>query len=114
MAVVQTSPRVSPSESVEQQYHRLKAEWNRDTAVLSNPAKIMSHPAMRAIIAMGDAVVPIILRDLQKDSSLMVWALPAITGVNLAPPKIEDGFVKWDIPAQVAAWLEWGHEKGLI
>ena len=63
MTTVQTPPRVPPNESVEQQFHRLKAEWYRDTAVLSNPVKIMSHPAMRAIIAMGDAVVPVILRD---------------------------------------------------
>jgi hypothetical protein len=111
---VQKSPDVSVIEDVEQRYRRLEAQWRADTQVLSDPGKIMGHPAMREIIAMGDDVVPIILRDLQAGPSLMVWALPEITGGNLAPPKVEAGFRKWDIPAAVEAWLQWGRKKGLL
>ena len=111
---VQDLPRVPPTESIEQRFRRLEAEWERDTAVLSDPAKIMGHPAMRAIIAMGEEVVPIILRDLQAKDSLMVWALPVIAGENLAPPTSEDVFVKWNISLQIKAWLQWGREKGLV
>jgi hypothetical protein len=99
---------------IEPRFRRLAAQWKADTLVLSDPSKIMGHPAMRAIIAMGEAVVPIILRDLQAELSLMVWALPEITGQNLAPPKIEGGFVKWNVAAQVEKWLQWGRAKGLL
>ena len=99
---------------VESRFRRLAAQWEADTLVLSDRGKIMGHPAMRAIIAMGEEVVPIILRDLQAEPSLMVWALPEITGQNLAPPKIEGGFVKWNIAAQTETWLQWGRAKGLL
>jgi hypothetical protein len=104
----------SGTSEFEARFRRLKAQWRGDTFVLSDPNKIMGHPAMRAIIAMGEAVVPIILRDLRDDPSLLVWALPKITGENLAPPKIEDGFAKWNIAAETEAWLNWGRVKGLL
>jgi hypothetical protein len=111
---VQKLPPVPPSETIEQRFRRLEVQWGVDTQFLSNPHKIMSHPAMRAIIALGEEVVPVILRDLQAKDSLMVWALPEITGENIAPPTIEGGFVKCDVRAQIRAWLQWGREKGLI
>ena len=111
---VQQPPSVPLIENLEQHFRRLEAQWKADTLVLSDPGKIMGHPAMRAIIAMGEEVVPIILRDLHAKESLMVWALPEITGENLAPPKIEGGFLKWDVGAQVEAWLQWGRAKGLV
>jgi hypothetical protein len=113
-APVQKPPAVPPSERVEQQFRRLEAQWSADTRFLSDPAKIMGHPAMRAIIAMGGEVVPIILRDLQAKGSLMVWALPEITGGKLAPPTTDGAFLKWDVHAQIEAWLQWGREKGFL
>jgi hypothetical protein len=111
---VQEPPRVPPVDSVEQQFCRLEAEWQTDTRYLSNPGKIMSHPAMRAIVERGEEVLPIILRDLQAKPSLLVWALPEITGESLAPPNLEGGFLKWNVSAQIDAWMQWGREKGLI
>ena len=110
---IQRAACVAPLEDVEQRYRRLEAQWAADTMFLSDPGKIMSHPAMRAIVAMGEEVVPIILRDLQTEESLLVLALPEITGENLASPKVEGGFRKWDLDAQVQAWLQWGRAKGL-
>jgi hypothetical protein len=107
-------PLVPAFEDIEQRFRRLEAQWKADTLVLSDPGKIMGHPAMRALIAMGEEVVPLILRDLQDKPSLLVWALPDITGENLAPPKIEGGFLKWNVDTQIEAWLRWGREKGLV
>jgi hypothetical protein len=113
-----TTPVQNPSppsrESIESSFRRLESQWKADTQFLSDPSKIMAHPAMRAIIALGDDVVPIILRDLQVKSSLLVWALPEITGNDICPPRIEDGFRKWDVNAQIKAWLQWGGDKGLV
>jgi hypothetical protein len=91
---------------IETRFHRLKAQWRADTLVLSDPNKIMGHPAMRAIIAMGESVVPIILRDLRDEPSLLVWALPKIVGTN--PP------FQGNNDKMIEAWLQWGREKGLL
>ena len=107
-------PLVPPIEDIEQRFRRLEAQWKVDTQVLSDPGKIMSHPAMRAIVALGADVVPLILRDLQDKPSLLVWALPQITGENLAPPATDGGFLKWNLDTQIDAWLRWGREKGLV
>jgi hypothetical protein len=105
---------VPPTADLEQRFRQLDAQWKADTVVLSDPGKIIGHPAMRAIIAMGQEVVPLILHDLQDNPSLLVWALPEITGENLAPPRTDGGFLKWNVDTQIEAWLRWGREKGLV
>src|SRR5262245_16011655 len=94
---VQKPTPLSPVEGFEQRFRRLEAQWKSDTLVLSDPGKIIGHPAMRAIISMGEDVVPLILRDLRDKPSLLVWALPELTGENLAPPRSENGFLKWNV-----------------
>lgn len=95
-----------PQEDTLQKFHRLEAQWRADTLVLSDPAKIMGHPAMQAIIAMGLEVVPIILRELQSKPSLLVWALPKIVGEN---PHFEGNNDR-----MIDAWLTWGRAKGIV
>jgi hypothetical protein len=108
------SPATDPVEDMEQCFRRLESQWAAETRLLSDPGKIMGHPAMRAIVALGKGVVPLILRQLREQPSLLVWALPEIAGENLMPPKKEDGFTKWDVGAQIEAWQRWGREKGLV
>ncbi len=111
---VHKAPLVTPNESVAERFRRLEALWSAETQILSDPGRIMGHPAMRAIIALGGEVVPIILRELQAKPSFLAWALPEITGEKQAPPKIEGGFCKWDVVAETEAWLQWGRRKGLV
>ncbi|HYV39803.1 MAG TPA: hypothetical protein VE988_29205 [Gemmataceae bacterium] len=59
---VQKASPVTPSESFEERFRKLEAQWNAETRFLSDPGKIMGHPAMRAIVALGEEVAPIILR----------------------------------------------------
>jgi hypothetical protein len=56
-----------PGETVEQQFRRLAAEWEAATAYHSSTTLLNSHPAYRAVIALGPAVVPLLLRDMEKD-----------------------------------------------
>lgn len=91
---------------IETRFRQLRAHWRADTLVLSDSKKIMEHPAMRAIIAMGEDVVPVILRDLRDDPSLLVWALAKIVGEN--PP------FRGNNEQMIKAWLQWGREKGLL
>jgi hypothetical protein len=83
----------------------LEALWRAETAHLSSSSKIISHPAFREIIRMGGAVVPFMLRDLEQQPRLWVWALPEITGDDPVP--IED---RGDIAKMTTAWLLWAKE----
>jgi hypothetical protein len=97
----QTLP--SPPETVEERFRRLEAAWDAATAHLSSTTKIVSHPAFREIVGLGEAVVPLMLRDLQERPRLWVWALPEITGADPVPAS--DG---GNIAKMAEAWLRWG------
>jgi hypothetical protein len=61
-----------------------------------------SHPAYQAIIALGWPVVPVLLRDLEREPVPWFEALEAITGENLVPPEL------WGKTRQMAAaWVAW-------
>lgn len=96
-----------PSESFEERFRRLEAVWREETYVLSDAGKIIGHPAFQEIISMGKAVVPLMMKDLEKRSGLWVWALPRIMGEN--PVSLADG---GNIPKMTEAWLRWGREHG--
>ena len=92
---------------METRFRRLETAWIAATGVLSDDADIVNHPAFREIIGMGEAVVPLILRDLEQRPRLWVWALPAITGENPVPPAD-----RGNITRMSEAWLRWGRTKG--
>jgi hypothetical protein len=96
-----------PAETIEQRFRRLEAAWVAATVVLSNDSEIVDHPAFREIVGMGEAVVPLMLRDLEQRPRLWVWALPEITGENPVP--ITD---RGNIAKMGEAWLRWGRAKG--
>jgi hypothetical protein len=94
-------------ESVEQRFQRLAAIWEAETHYLSDAHRIMEHPAFQEILRLGQAVVPLMLRDLEQKPRLWVWALPRITGDN--PVTSSEG---GNIRKMSEAWLRWGREKG--
>src|SRR5205807_2992333 len=96
----QSPPETGPAQSVEQRFRELEAAWLADTFVLSSYTRIVSHPAFRAIVGLGEAVVPLMLADLEQRPRLWVWALPEITGEN--PVSEEDA---GNIERMSAAWL---------
>jgi hypothetical protein len=101
------TPTAPDAETVEERFLRLKAKWMGDVGHLSSYTAIVKHPAFREIVSMGEAVVPLMLRDLAKGPQLWVWALPEITGVNPVSPG--DG---GKIAKMSEAWLRWGREHG--
>lgn len=102
-----TVPAKSTAETVEHRFRRLEAVWKAETWYHSNPEKIIGHPAFQEIISMGEAVVPLMLRDLEQQPRLWVWALPEITGAN--PVREEDA---GNITKMSEAWLEWARRNG--
>src|SRR5260370_35895013 len=83
---VKPVPAAHPAETVEERLRQLERIWEAETAYLSSYTDIVEHPAFQEIIRMGQAVVPLLLRDLEERPRLWVWALPEITGANPVPP----------------------------
>ena len=109
MATIPVGATSAPTsvETIEERFRRLEALWRTETGHLSSSTKIVGHPAFREIIDMGQAVVPFMLRDLEKQPRLWVWALPEIMGVDPVP--VSD---RGDIAKMTDAWLRWAKGHG--
>jgi hypothetical protein len=104
--VKKTPPPPAP-ETLEQRFRDLEATWTAATGYLSSYTEIVNHPAFREIIRLGEAVVPLMLRDLEERPRLWVWALPEITGTDPVPAG-QGG----NIGKMTEAWLHWGRTNG--
>jgi hypothetical protein len=81
-----TVPTAQQTESIEQKFQRLAAKWRAETGHFSSTSQMVNHPAYQEIIAMGQDVLPLLLRDLAKEPDLWFAALRAITG---AQPEVD-------------------------
>jgi hypothetical protein len=93
--------------SVEERFQQLADEWRQAVAPLSSVTRIVAHPAYQAIIALGEPVVPLILRDLAREPDHWFVALRTVTGADPVPP--EDA---GKMDRMAAAWVRWGKEHG--
>ena len=96
-----------PETPIETRFRRLEADWIAQTGFLSSSTQIIGHPTFQAILGLGEAVVPLMLRDLEERPRLWVWALPRLTGADPVPA--ED---RGNIGRMSAAWLKWGRANG--
>jgi len=101
------TPQVPPVETMEARFRRLEAVWLADVGYSSSSTELRGHPAFLEIIGMGEAVVPLMLRDLEERPRLWVWALPQITGADPVPATDRGNIAKMS-----DAWLRWGREHG--
>jgi hypothetical protein len=99
------------STDINQVFHGLVEQWHRETGGWSNPHKILAHPCYRAIIAMGWAVVPLIIADLADNPDPDFWgpALREITGetVTVAPDdvgRLDEIAKAWVALAEAKGW----------
>jgi hypothetical protein len=97
----------SAPETVEHRFRRLESIWEAETGFLSSTSEIIGHPAFREIVGMGNAVIPLMLHDLEVRPRLWVWALAEITNEN--PVASEDA---GNIAKMSNAWRRWGRETG--
>ncbi len=102
-----TVPTAQQTESIEQKFQRLAAKWRTETGHFSSTSQMFNHPAYQEIIAMGQDVLPLLLRDLAKEPDHWFAALRAITGAQPVPP--ED---RGRIDRMAEAWLRWAKEHG--
>lgn len=94
-------------EELEKEFMELVEEWHRETGMMSLISKIVMHPAYQRIIGMGQPVVPLILRELEREPDHWFWALRAITGANPVQPE-QQGRLK----QMAEAWIQWGKKHG--
>ena len=104
---VDRSPPATAIETVEEKFQRLAAVWLADTAYVSSTADLVAHPAFEEIVGMGSAVIPLLLRELEKRSGHWHRALRRITGVDPVAPAD-----RGNIGKAAEAWLRWGKEQG--
>ena len=99
------SPNAPPAETLEERFRRLEALWLAAVGYSSSSTVLRSHPAFQEIVSLGDAIVPLMLRDLEERPRLWVWALPRISGADPVPAAD-----RGNIGRMSAAWLRWGRE----
>jgi hypothetical protein len=97
-----------PSPTLTSQFHALAGEWQAATRFQSAPSAAAEHPAYRAIVALGPAVVPLILADMAASPEPWFAALRELTGADPVPPA-DHGRPR----AAAAHWLAWGRARGL-
>jgi hypothetical protein len=85
----------------------LKRQWKESAARLHSGSEMFLHPAYQMIIGMGKQVLPLILRDLERDLDHWFWALKAITG---ADPCTDD--MRGNLSAMRTTWLDWASKQG--
>lgn len=101
-------PEGSPLQApAEERFRELVKQWMEETQHLSSITEISTHPSYQQIIGMGPAVLPILLRELEKHPNHWFWALRAITGHNPVPDE-DRGRVK----KMATRWLEWAAANG--
>ena len=83
----------------------LTAMWKHDTLFSSNSHEICEHPAYRAIISMGEPVLPLIFKSFTVELDHWFLALAEITGVDAASGCTTMGQAR-------DAWVSWGTARG--
>ena len=96
-------------EALEREFQELAAKWHQETWYCSSVVDMALNPNYQSIIGMGQPVVALILRELEKGPDHWFWALSAITREN--PIKEEDA---GDLEKMTEAWLRLGKERGWI
>jgi len=92
---------------LEAEFNKFAEEWRIETGMLSLVTQKSMHAAYQKIISMGQPVIPLILRDLERKPDHWFWALRAITGDNPVKPE-QRGRMK----LMAEAWIQWGKEHG--
>jgi hypothetical protein len=100
-----TSEALSAVESLEQRFLRLAGTWLAETSHVSSSSELVAHPAFHEIVDLGEAVVPFVLRELERRSGHWHRALKRITHADPVSPSD-----RGDVDKMAEAWLRWGKE----
>ena len=108
-AVHTEDPDTAEEQPIAERFAELAQEWRHGTGGVSSPREIASHPAYRQIIALGESVLPLIFKDLERNGGWWYPALRALTGENPVQAS-----ARGRPPLSNAAWLQWGRQNGYL
>jgi hypothetical protein len=113
---VQNMPTVAPAKAVVDKRSAIQAavqrnfaEWMDGVGISSDGTVIISHPAYKRIVSLGQDAIPFILKNIQQKPSLLAWALFDITKENPVRPS---DYGKLDKITK--AWVKWGKKNKYI
>jgi hypothetical protein len=92
---------------LEKTFLDLSTQWLRETRGISSTNQASMHPAYQQIIGMGKPVIPLLLRELERNSGQWFWAIKAISREDPVPPE-----KRGQTQEMIRYWLEWGKQNG--
>lgn len=98
---------VSREIDIDATFSALVNEWREENCGVSSTNQISMHPAYQQIIGMGQAVIPLLLKELEKKTGRWFWALKSITREDPVP--LEH---RGNTKEMTKAWLDWGRQRG--
>ncbi len=99
---------IAPPKAVsEATYPALVREWKTERGPTSSTTEMSMLPSYQRIIGLGPAVVPLLLRELEREPDHWFWALKAITGADPVPAAS-----RGKLREMAQHWLVWGREQG--
>jgi len=102
-----STERAASALDLEQRFVTLVRDWKAGRGVSSSSRELAKHPAYEAIIRLGRPVVPLLLRELQREPDHWFIALRSITNADPVPPEH-----RGDLRAMAADWAAWGQANG--
>lgn len=85
----------------------LARRWKDERGPSSSTTELALCPSYQRIIGLGPAVVPFLLRELEREPDHWFWALKAITGADPVPEAS-----RGKLREMARLWVEWGRRQG--
>jgi hypothetical protein len=100
-------PPAAPDASLEVLFQSLVRQWREERGPSSSTTDLAMCPSYQRIIGLGPAVVPLLLRELERAPDHWFWALKAVTGADPVPIAS-----RGKVREMARLWLDWGREQG--
>ncbi|BAB76859.1 DUF433 domain-containing protein [Anabaena sp. FACHB-709] len=101
------SQSTSSQGEIESTFITLAKQWRDETRGISSTNQMSMHPAYQQIIGMGETIIPLLLRELERKSGRWFWALKSISREDPVPSEF-----RGNTKEMTRAWLEWGKQRG--
>ena len=88
-------------------FYAVLRRWKSETAFLSDPEQITSHPSFKALVDNAKLVAPLIVEELRDRPSLLVWVLD--DAFSERPYHSTDA---GNVRAMSEAWISWAERNG--
>lgn len=107
MSIATPPQPVAPDAPLEETFQVLARQWREERGPSSSTTELAMCPSYQRIIGLGPAVVPLLLRELERAPDHWFWALKAITGADPVPAAS-----RGKVHEMARLWIEWGRRHG--